>query len=272
MDLYYEMEKDNFSLINNILFIKSTYWMLSLVYKQYTKEFYDFDMTKFYHYVKNEGQGVEYFENNRNIKSDHIINRHKFVINYLTKYLNQELLHKINQDLIDTVENKKKVAYKPKKLSKDKVWTGISEFEKLKTYPQKFTVQEIIDLMKQNRFLIRDAYQRGEVRSKTKASRLIESILLGIKIPPIYVTLETGEDNLDRYTTIDGQQRLLSIITYIGESIINGNKEIIKTYKKEYRLTGLKDLEGLNGYVFDADNSKIDDPILKDYLLDDEKK
>lgn len=274
--LYYLKQKminDNYPLKDNILFIKSVYWMLDLVYKQYTPDYYNFSIDKFYNYIKNEGKALDYFENYNNIKSEHIINRHKYVRKYLELSLNKELNTKIDQYLNNIIDNKRQVIYKPNnKISKDEIWYGINKNEKLKTGQLTFTVSEIINLVKTNRFIIRDNYQREEVKSKIKASRIIESILLGIKIPPIYLILETGDDHLDRYTVIDGQQRLISILTFIGELILDGKKDIIKTYKHKYRLTGLKDLESLNGFVFDNDNEKINDSVLKDYRLNEMQK
>lgn len=271
-DLKKLMTDEDYKLKDNILFLKSVYWMLSLIYKQYSKEFYNFDILKFYNYIKNEGQASTYFENYNNIKSDHIKNRHEYVRRYLNLVLSPETNKQIDLYLDAIKENKHKVIYKPtSKINKDEVWYGIGKSEKLKTGKLKFTIKQIINLMETHRFIIRDDYQRDEVKNKVKASRIIESILLGIKIPPIYLTLETGEDHLDRYTVIDGQQRIISVLAFIGVLISNGEDELIRTYKHKYRLTGLKDLD-LNGYIFDLDNQKISDNALKDFRLNDLQK
>ena len=97
-------------------------------------------------------------------------------------------------------------------------------------------ITEIIKLIKNNRFIIRPEFQRTEVKSRKKASKIIESIILGVKLPPIYVYVTRGEDGLDRYTVLDGQQRLISILKFMGEPITDEKFNYIKTYKNKYAL------------------------------------
>lgn len=91
-----------------------------------------------------------------------------------------------------------------------------------KPEPSSFGIVDIISQMKRGRFLIRPVYQRSEVINKKKSSAIIESLLLGIKLPPIFVFKRT--DGVSE--VIDGQQRLLSILGYMGESYtdISGNE------------------------------------------------
>jgi len=74
-------------------------------------------------------------------------------------------------------------------------------------------------------------YQRDYVYNPNQASRLVESILMGIPIPTIYLCQE--EDN--SYSVIDGQQRITSFVRYL---------------KNEFALTGLLELNDLNGMCF----------------------
>ena len=62
--------------------------------------------------------------------------------------------------------------------------------------------------MGKNRFMIRPSYQRSEVINLSKASAIIESILLGIPLPAIFIYKKTNGIS----EVIDGQQRLLTII------------------------------------------------------------
>lgn len=81
-------------------------------------------------------------------------------------------------------------------------------------------------------------YQRNYVMKKTVASRLIESILLNIPIPVIYL----AEEEDGSWVVIDGKQRLTSIISFInGKFITDG---------LDFKLTGLKMLSELNGKLF----------------------
>ena len=74
-------------------------------------------------------------------------------------------------------------------------------------------------------------YQRDYVYTDKQASKLVESVLMGIPIPTIYLCVE--EDNT--YSVIDGQQRITSLIRYL---------------KNEYALNGLQELNELNGKYY----------------------
>lgn len=80
-------------------------------------------------------------------------------------------------------------------------------------------------------------YQRRHRWPTETSSRLIESLILNIPIPLIYlsqdvdVDTETQEEEA-RYTVIDGQQRLTAIVKFFGN---------------EYALTGLDVLKELEG-------------------------
>jgi uncharacterized protein with ParB-like and HNH nuclease domain len=77
-------------------------------------------------------------------------------------------------------------------------------------------------------------FQRKYVWTIKQASLLVESFLLGLPVPPIF--LYVTEDN--RYELIDGQQRLLSMVYflegYFGEPDKRGRRQT-------FRLTGLSD-------------------------------
>lgn len=86
----------------------------------------------------------------------------------------------------------------------------------------------------------RPSFQRGYVWDKSRASKLIESILLNVPLPLIYTAEEP--DGMSE-VVIDGQQRLLSVFGYIqGKFPKDGSK---------FRLNGLKLVSGLNGKSYD---------------------
>ncbi|WKK59903.1 DUF262 domain-containing protein [Sphingobacterium sp. BN32] len=111
----------------------------------------------------------------------------------------------------------------------------VISFESLrinKPEPSSLSIDDIRRSMKKLKFIIRPQYQRNEVIDKKKASAIIESILLGIKIPPIFVY-----KNLDGISeVIDGQQRILSILGFLGEDFINTDNEFESTKKDDYSL------------------------------------
>lgn len=246
-----KLKASNNELEDNILFFKSVYWMFSILYKCYSNEFYDFNINQFCHYVQNGAK--KYFDNYKNITSENIESRHS----YVKKYISEELKLDINDYLKDIKENRKKVNYIRKgKLKKDENWNGIGSTKQVITIRDTLKISEIIKLIKDNRFIIRPEFQRTEVKSRTKASKIIESIILGVKLPPIYVYVDRKDDGLDRYKVLDGQQRLISILKFMGEPITDENYNYIKTYKDKYALCGLMDFEDLNGRVYqEGENS-----------------
>ena len=118
-----------------------------------------------------------------------------------------------------------------------------------KPEPTSVEVVEFLRTIKNGRFLIRPPYQRGEVKNRKKSSSIIESLLLGIKLPPIFVFKR--KDGISE--VIDGQQRLLSIIGFMGEKYLDENGEEQESLMSGFSLD-LKDngiLKDLHGSTYD---------------------
>ncbi|WPP49655.1 DUF262 domain-containing protein [Catalinimonas niigatensis] len=94
------------------------------------------------------------------------------------------------------------------------------------------SIEDISRQMERQRFLVRPIYQRNEVINKNKSSAIIESILLGIKLPPIFVFKRS--DGISE--VIDGQQRLLSILGFLGKEYLDENKNLVKSEKDRFSL------------------------------------
>ena len=245
------LNKSNNELKDNVLFFKSTYWMFSILYKTYSNEFYDFNIEQFCYYVENGG--YSYFQNYKNMTPDNIEGRHS----YMKRYINEELKLDIDEHLKNIKDNRKRIQYKKKsKIDKDKVWNGIGADKQVITKRTNFKINEIVKLIKEGRFIIRPEYQR---------SKIIESILLGVKLPPIYVYVSREEDGLDRYKVLDGQQRLISILKFMGEPVTDEKGNYINTHKEKYALCGLKDMEGLNGKVYEDEDEGLN-PFKKEKI------
>jgi hypothetical protein len=101
---------------------------------------------------------------------------------------------------------------------------------------------------KRGRLVVQPDFQRQFVWDSTKASRLIESALLAIPIPVIYISQE--QDN--REYVIDGQQRLTSFFSFIDGVFPDG---------ADFKLTGLKVFRELNGIKY-----RDLDPDLQDVI------
>ena len=74
-------------------------------------------------------------------------------------------------------------------------------------------------------------YQRDFVYTQKQSSKLIESMLIGIPIPTVYLCQESDES----WSVIDGQQRITSFVFYL---------------ENKFPLSGLAELKELNGLYF----------------------
>ncbi|MCU0445894.1 MAG: DUF262 domain-containing protein [Microscillaceae bacterium] len=124
--------------------------------------------------------------------------------------------------------------------------TSFEDLRINKPEPSSITIIDICRQMERQRFLIRPPYQRTEVINKNKSSAIIESILLGIKLPPLFVYKR--EDGVSE--VLDGQQRLLSILGFLKKEYLDENNKEQKSEKNGYSLSLkngiLKNLDGFN--------------------------
>lgn len=86
-----------------------------------------------------------------------------------------------------------------------------------------FSLRQIVDLIKNEDIEISPDFQRNFVWDKTRQSKLIESILLGLPLPSIY--LSQYEDG--RLTVVDGLQRLTTIFRFMEGSFKLSNLEYL---------------------------------------------
>lgn len=66
------------------------------------------------------------------------------------------------------------------------------------------------------RLELRPPFQRKPVWTDKQRSSLIESILLEIPIPEVYVQVTQADDGSEQYGVVDGQQRLRTILQFVG--------------------------------------------------------
>ena len=128
-----------------------------------------------------------------------------------------------------------------------------------KTQPISKSIDDITKMLLRQEFLVRPAYQRGEVINKQKSSAIIESILLGIPLPPLFI-YERDDEILE---VVDGQQRLLSILGFIGTEFLDEKGEKVKSEKHQFSLSKLKILEELSNKSY----NELDE-VLRDRILD----
>lgn len=111
-----------------------------------------------------------------------------------------------------------------------------------------FTIQNLYSLAQDGDLNLQPDFQRNSVWNKVKASRLIESVLINVPIPVIYL----AEENDGILSVVDGQQRLTSLIDYLKGLFklrkmsilqeLNGNKfsELEPEYQRRIRNTPLR--------------------------------
>ena len=93
------------------------------------------------------------------------------------------------------------------------------------------TIRVLFEQWQEGDLILDPEFQRRYVWDNKKASLLIESVLLEVPIPIIYLTEEAD----GKLTVIDGQQRLQSLFRFLNN---------------EFKLTGLSVLSHLNGKYF----------------------
>jgi len=116
-----------------------------------------------------------------------------------------------------------------------------NEIYDITTFGTSADVITIYNRLQKGRYYIPD-FQREYVWSVEQASRLIESIIMGLPIPAIFLARDDSEE--DRYYVIDGQQRLISIKNYYNGEFslkntiksINGKRYIQLNEKQQNRL------------------------------------
>ena len=122
---------------------------------------------------------------------------------------------------------------------------------------QSITVENLKNRMHRRRFLVRPPYQRYESISKPKASAIIESMLLGIKLPPIFVF--SRKDGV--IEVIDGQQRILSILGYMHTEFLDERGEWTRSDKDSFSLNELRILRDLKGKSFEDLDIELQDKL-----------
>lgn len=112
-------------------------------------------------------------------------------------------------------------------------------------YPM--SIGELTNLYKEGELIIRPEFQRFFRWSETQKSTLIESILLGIPIPSIFVAQTEG----GKWELIDGLQRVSTLLHLQGELLESGSKA------PPLVLRSTKYLPSLEGVSWENPNPKL---------------
>jgi uncharacterized protein DUF262 len=131
------------------------------------------------------------------------------------------------------------------------------------TYPADFTLASHVDKLARDEIQI-TGFQRKYVWKQPQASKLIESFLLGLPVPPVFFYLEPDTNKM---IVVDGQQRLRSIAYFykgvFGESS-NGKVTV-------FSLSGLADDSPYADKTYeDLDDKaklKLDNAVLRSFVI-----
>jgi hypothetical protein len=72
------------------------------------------------------------------------------------------------------------------------------------------------DHYKASRLVLRPPFQRKPVWTDKQRSALVESVLMDIPIPEVYIQVTQANDGTEQYGVVDGQQRLRTILQFVG--------------------------------------------------------
>lgn len=115
------------------------------------------------------------------------------------------------------------------------------KIEKIRTRSLDLSFNELMDMYKSGELIIDPEYQRMFRWDEIKESQFIESLILELPVPPIFV-IET-QDN--EYELIDGLQRISSYLHFRGELPLEVKKE-----SKDLILQGCDILNELEGKCY----------------------
>ncbi len=131
------------------------------------------------------------------------------------------------------------------------------------TYPADFTLEVLHQKHKAGDIEI-PTFQRQFVWKQVQASKLIESFLIGLPVPAIFLYTERKSQ---KFLVIDGQQRLRSIF-YFFEGFFGEEK---KGKRTTFQLKGLNNSSKYLGKEFkdleDADQRKLQNSILRSFIV-----
>ena len=118
--------------------------------------------------------------------------------------------------------------------------------KEIKTDSYSMSIGEIINLYKEGEIELTPAYQRLFRWEDEQKSRFIESILLGIPLPPIFVAQKEG----GKWSVVDGLQRISTILQLTGDLSTKPPLQLTTTKK-------LPSLEGLNWQTLPEEIKRI---------------
>lgn len=114
---------------------------------------------------------------------------------------------------------------------------------RLNTQPYDYAVRGLMDMIVEGDLKLNPEYQRNYRWNDKQASRFVESLLLNIPVPVIYL----NEEKDTKLTVIDGQQRLASLLRFIKPEELKVNPLFNSMSLEALTLQELRVRSDLNG-------------------------
>lgn len=151
--------------------------------------------------------------------------------------------------------------------SEDEDYESAPPDYQISTYPADFTLEVLHKKWKEDEKeseILIPNFQRRFVWKQVQASKLIESFLVGLPVPPVFLYTERRSQ---KFLVIDGQQRLKSIF-YFFEGYFGPE---IQGVRKVFRLSGLSPESPFNQKTFDdlreEDQRKLKNSVLRAFVV-----
>lgn len=146
-----------------------------------------------------------------------------------------------------------------------------TDYSKAVIWGTDWTTETVARQIAKGNIDLNPSFQRRDAWSDKEKSKLIESLILNIPVPPIVLAEIQGKRN--HFIVIDGKQRLLSIIQFYSDSK-NIMEELGEKNYKTLTLSGLEALKELNtksysdisdDYLTNIDNAAIRTVVIKNW-------
>lgn len=132
------------------------------------------------------------------------------------------------------------------------------------------TVDELIRRVGKRRIDIAPVYQRQFRWDTERQSRLIESVYLGIPVPPLFMATNKVDNEQSKWEVVDGLQRLLSLVNFCGD---DRARSAAGLPEPTLQLGGLDKVRSFEGYTFNSlpedIRSDLEDRPLRVVVLND---
>lgn len=119
--------------------------------------------------------------------------------------------------------------------------------KEIKTDNFSMAVRELVQVFKDGDLELFPSYQRLFRWEDEQKTKFIESLLMGIPTPPIFIAQKKGS----KWTIVDGLQRISTILQLMSLFKENG------TVKPTFKFTGTEKLPSIEGLVWDDLNEDI---------------